>query len=224
MDRTVRRTARGRRATALVAAVAVLVISVAAVAVASIPDSSGVVRACFKTAGGALRVIDTSAGSTCTAGERALAWPVTPKRTRLHFTTIEVTTPPADATYTLGRTVGVVSKQRAGTVLRLTWVGQVTVITNPGACNFQLRVDGKTDNGSAATAFTPGSGGSANVVMGAPDGDVLPVSVTAWFNGLAAGTHTVQIWVRGLDFGSGQPECVENAGGYGQDVLVEETS
>ena len=48
-------------------------------ALASIPDSGGVIHGCYLTAGnpnvrGALRVIDTGAGETCTGSEVALTW------------------------------------------------------------------------------------------------------------------------------------------------------
>jgi hypothetical protein len=47
---------------------------VAGLALASIPDSTGVIHGCYKTTGGALRVINTGGGQTCVTGERALNW------------------------------------------------------------------------------------------------------------------------------------------------------
>src|SRR5262245_45779115 len=44
------------------------------IAYASIPDSTGAIRACYKTIGGALRVIDPSAGGSCSPSEMALSW------------------------------------------------------------------------------------------------------------------------------------------------------
>jgi hypothetical protein len=66
-----------RRSAIAIAAVAV---GVAAgptmVAVASIPNSStDLINGCYKTAGGALRVIDTQAGAKCVAGETSIKWP-----------------------------------------------------------------------------------------------------------------------------------------------------
>jgi hypothetical protein len=51
----------------------------AGIAVASIPDSSGVIHGCYLTSGnpnirGALRVIDTEAGQTCSSSETAIEW------------------------------------------------------------------------------------------------------------------------------------------------------
>jgi hypothetical protein len=42
---------------------------------ATIPDSSGVIHACYKTAKGELRVIDPGAGDSCKPGEQSLEWP-----------------------------------------------------------------------------------------------------------------------------------------------------
>jgi hypothetical protein len=47
---------------------------VAGLALASIPDSNGIIHGCYKTSGGALRVINTDRGQTCGTGERALKW------------------------------------------------------------------------------------------------------------------------------------------------------
>jgi hypothetical protein len=47
----------------------------AGLAWAAIPDSSGVIHACYKQTGGNLRVIDPGAGGSCHAGEQSLSWP-----------------------------------------------------------------------------------------------------------------------------------------------------
>ena len=54
----------------LIAAVAAIA---AGVAYATIPDSNGVISGCYNKQG-VVRVIDTSAGGKCTAGETALDW------------------------------------------------------------------------------------------------------------------------------------------------------
>jgi len=46
----------------------------AGIAYASIPDSSGVIRACYAGRNGHLRVIDTDASGTCTSSEEPLNW------------------------------------------------------------------------------------------------------------------------------------------------------
>jgi hypothetical protein len=60
------------RLTALVAVVVGL--AAGGIAYASIPDSSGVIHGCYKTVGGALRVIDTDKGGKCVPSETALSW------------------------------------------------------------------------------------------------------------------------------------------------------
>src|SRR5262245_25405001 len=50
-----------------------IVIATTAVAYASIPDSSGVIHACYGNSG-ALKVIDPSAGGACGHSETAISW------------------------------------------------------------------------------------------------------------------------------------------------------
>jgi hypothetical protein len=59
---------------AVVLAAVVLTIGASAVAIAAIPDSNGVIHACRDNRTGALRVIDTEAGQTCSSKESALYW------------------------------------------------------------------------------------------------------------------------------------------------------
>jgi hypothetical protein len=61
-----------RRSAILAAAVALLVLG--GVAYAAIPDANGVIHGCRKNSGGALRVIDSEAGQTCSGSETALNW------------------------------------------------------------------------------------------------------------------------------------------------------
>jgi hypothetical protein len=66
----------GRRALVGAAAVAAT-LAVGAVAYASIPDANGVIHACYNTGSnpsGALRVIDTDKGTTCSKNEKPLSW------------------------------------------------------------------------------------------------------------------------------------------------------
>jgi hypothetical protein len=46
-------------------------------ATGSIPSSAGVFTACYKTSGGALRLIDPSAGQECAASEKQVTWDAT---------------------------------------------------------------------------------------------------------------------------------------------------
>jgi hypothetical protein len=64
-----------RRRGALLLGLAALVLAGAGgVAYATIPDSAGIIHACFLNQGGNLRVIDTDAGAVCRPGETPLSW------------------------------------------------------------------------------------------------------------------------------------------------------
>jgi len=65
-----------RPGVAVVASLATLAVIGGVTAVrAAIPDSSGVIHACYKTAGGALIVVDGAKTPACAPGSRSLAWP-----------------------------------------------------------------------------------------------------------------------------------------------------
>jgi len=68
----VRRVYRSRLSSASALAGSLLILSVTIV-LAGIPDSSGVINACFKTSSGLLRVIDTATDS-CGPSETAISW------------------------------------------------------------------------------------------------------------------------------------------------------
>jgi hypothetical protein len=78
---------------AIVAAVALTLASVMA-ASAAVPNSStGLINACYRTSGGALRVIDAQAGQACQTGERALNWPAAGVAATEYSTTAPVNLP-----------------------------------------------------------------------------------------------------------------------------------
>jgi hypothetical protein len=56
----------------ILVAFAIAAVALAGVALAAIPDRNGVIHACRKVDGGALRVV--AKASACRSGERALAW------------------------------------------------------------------------------------------------------------------------------------------------------
>jgi hypothetical protein len=56
----------------ILVAFAIAAVALAGVAIAAIPDRNGVIHACRKVEGGALRVV--AKASACRSGERALAW------------------------------------------------------------------------------------------------------------------------------------------------------
>lgn len=63
----------GRRVAVGVFAAALLGVVAGGIAWADIPDG-GVIHSCYKTVGGALRVIDADKGGKCTSAETALNW------------------------------------------------------------------------------------------------------------------------------------------------------
>jgi hypothetical protein len=60
-----------RPAPATVIAIVALVFAVGGFAVAAIPDPGGKIHACYKTSGGALRVVS---GTQCGPGEKSISW------------------------------------------------------------------------------------------------------------------------------------------------------
>jgi hypothetical protein len=64
-----------KRALVLVGLAVILVIGATGVAIASIPDSgTGVFHGCVTNSSGALKLIDPSAGQSCTASQTAVSW------------------------------------------------------------------------------------------------------------------------------------------------------
>ncbi len=59
----------------VIAAIVLGVVVAAGVAKATIPDSGGVIHACYKQSSGAVRVIDQGAGGACKPSEAPLDWP-----------------------------------------------------------------------------------------------------------------------------------------------------
>ena len=124
-------------------------------------------------------------------------------------------------TYELIRTVGNFTKHRAGTSLRLDWSAH-SVTTGPANafCHYQLRIDGRANDGDNAINYQGDQEG--NVVSYVPVGNTNQtesVSTFAEFPGVAAGLHTVQIYVRGLN---GVTACTLNDVNFNQQVVVEE--
>ena len=70
---------RGRRRTVLVGtsvAVAVVAIGATGMAVASVPDPTAAINACYSTRNGTLKIVDPSTGQACGTNERPLTWNV----------------------------------------------------------------------------------------------------------------------------------------------------
>lgn len=113
-------------------------------------------------------------------------------------------------TYELLRTVGTFTKNKSNTDLKVTWTGHGRMVGTAGAnfCDFQVRIDGNEPEGSV-------TGGGRAVLYT----NNSPFSVTAIFQGDAAGTRTVSIWVRG-----NATSCTLNYGNFPQQVFIEEIS
>ena len=116
-------------------------------------------------------------------------------------------------TFTSLRTLGTFSKGSATTKVQVVWNGHVTGnVAGPtdGYCTFQVRVDG---NASTATSY-PGA------TIGGAVGQTpyLIASTTDIFTGLAAGTHTLTLWDRGIRMTS----CTDNPGDFDHWVIVTE--
>lgn len=117
-------------------------------------------------------------------------------------------------TFELMRTVGTFTKASAGTTVMLTWIGHA--MADGDFCDFQLRIDGTNDLGSTSLVDVPDNQDSmGRAIMYSAEG---PVSVTGLFQGLSAGTHSVEIYVRGS-----ATSCTLNWGNFPQQVIVEET-
>jgi hypothetical protein len=119
------------------------------------------------------------------------------------------------STYVKVRDLGTVTKQRAGSVLRVTVEDTGNVATGHW-CILQTRIDGATDAGSTGTAAADDTGD------GAMFGHVeyaQPFTSVAQFVDLPAGTHTIQLWARTDGPGAA---CIENPGGFDHSALVEE--
>jgi len=103
MGRWIRRFAGSRPGVGLVASlITLLVVGGVTVARASIPDSSGVIHACYKTTSGALAVINTAKTSTCPSGNGSVSWPTSTGWSGLReFTSSGTWTPPEDVTRVL---------------------------------------------------------------------------------------------------------------------------
>ncbi len=132
-----------------------------------------------------------------------------PRVTRLDYS--GATPVVTDGSFQKVRDVGVFTKAAADTGVQLTWQSPVfKSLPSPASCVWQVRVDGV--NGSGTTSL---SGADAVVYM-----EQQAVTWVDYFSGLAAGPHTVSIWVRG----TGGTTCGDNSGNFPRSVFVEEMS
>ncbi len=113
------------------------------------------------------------------------------------------------STFVKLRDLGTFNKISASTLARVTWQSHVTMSVAGTSCDFQIRIDDVNHSGGT------GLDGPDTVVNSA---DRSPATQVAAFEGLAAGSHTISLWVRG----AGAPTCVDNAGNFPRSVLIEQ--
>ncbi len=136
-----------------------------------------------------------------------------PVRTRLDYDDGAEATA-LDGDYAPLRDVGTFAKRHGPTALLLAWSTHIDAEGQPGSfCDFQLRIDGKPD-----TDVEGGAGRAVVYVPARARAASSPVSVSALFARVGAGSHTVSVWVRGS-----ARSCQENYGNFPRSVLVEET-
>lgn len=123
------------------------------------------------------------------------------RTTQLNYT--GETTSSVSFTYQRVRDLGTFTKDQAGSVINLYWQSHISA--NGSFCLYQLRVDGN-----------PSDPASGEAVVYAPE---APVYVRARFTGLAAGPHTVSLWLEGSAM-----SCTDNKGSFTRQVFVEETT
>jgi len=101
--------------------------------------------------------------------------------------------------------IGTFTKSSATTGIEVVWNSHVTG-SGGGYCSFHIRVDGveSVPNNLGPTITS--------------NGDYYPISTTDIFTGLAAGTHTITVWDRGLS----STLCWDNPGNYPHTVIVTE--
>ena len=113
-------------------------------------------------------------------------------------------------TYELFRTIGSFTKQSATSSLVTHWTTHLrTATAATGFCHFQVRIDNVQSTG---TTFP----GPVLYQEGAGTNDA-PISQTDYWAGLAAGSHTVSIWLRGS-----ATSCTENFGNFNKTVVITE--
>ena len=108
------------------------------------------------------------------------------------------------------RDIGDVTKVHADTTLRLRLNSHAT-LSGGTSCAYQLRVD---DLNAAGEVLFDGSETIINDTLR------TPLTNESYFDGLAAGTYTISLWVRG----AGGPTCTDNPGNFTRMVIVEEVS
>lgn len=135
-----------------------------------------------------------------------------PWRSRIDYSSkVQGLTSPSVLAWTSFRTFGTFTKHRAETdiVLEL----HTDILVNGVSAQFQLRIDDASDAATNGGMLVRGVAGAA------PFND--SASTKAVFKGLAAGSHTVTLWVRSLD--GGNVAVSENDANVDRTVFIEES-
>jgi hypothetical protein len=111
------------------------------------------------------------------------------------------------------RDLGTFSKASASTMIKASWTSHVLVDTPVDYCAYQIRVDGADSQGSTLVDDLDGTEAVVSNQTNA-----VPASTVSVFSGLAAGNHTVSLWV----YATGPATCTENDGNFRRSVIVEE--
>jgi hypothetical protein len=112
------------------------------------------------------------------------------------------------------RDLGTFTKSLGSSAAKLTFNPSVSASGAAFSCFWELRIDGKNNQGGTGTL-----GDGADVVsIGTTTNAIMMVSV---FEGLGAGDHTVSLWVAGNNVPS---NCNEDPPSMNQTLLVEEVS
>lgn len=201
--------------------VALVAVVAGGVAYAAIPGAGGLISACRDTKDGELRVVEE--GEICRKGELPLSWnqrgapgppglPGIGVLSRIEWNNGGVSIV-GSQTPKLVDTAGTLTKLTDGSRLQLTWQGAIATLraTTYQGCQFFLMVGDRSGRVRVRTTVTEGQNQAID-----------PITLVDVFDGVPAGEHTVTIWAFAAP--SGSPDCVSNAGGWPQSILVEELS
>lgn len=150
---------------------------------------------------------DHAANADTLDGLEASVFAARPMLTTLRSTG-QTTDDSVTTTYELFKPLGSFEKQDEDTVLIITFTGHVSGVLPVAGdfCDFQLRVDGNPE--STASSST------GRIVLYAAD---APASVTAVFESVPAGSHALELWLRGI-----ATSCTVNRGNFSMTALIEE--
>jgi hypothetical protein len=135
--------------------------------------------------------------------------PAVYKRTSLTYSG-GITTPNTLYQFVQERVVGSFTKDRGDSVIEVIANGHG--YTWSGGCSWQIRIDGKNNQGETTSLY---DGTEAQV----ESQQAVPYTIDSVFQGLAAGSHEVTLWVRGA-----ASDCTNNGSNYVRSVYVNETT